>query len=223
VSLNSKPQTAPYQVSTTLRRGVTVRGRLVGSDDRAPDSAVLLCRSYIPYGYDLNGSQGKEVLNGEFELPGCDPEKRLELFFVDPGHQLGARVELPPDQIGQAPVTVRMQPCGIAKARFLHEDGRPAVKMWPVVQLILAPGVPFGSEEAAPAADVIFMANVDREHHNPPNLITDEQGRTTFVTLIPGAKYWTIGDDFRGHFRREFSVGTGQTIDLGDIAVASRR
>jgi hypothetical protein len=116
-----------------------------------------------------------------------------------------------------------MQHCGTAKARFVREDGKPVVKMWPVVQLILAPGVPSVSDEAATTADVIFMANVDREHHNPPNLITDEQGRATFVTLVPGAKYWTIGDDFRGHFRKEFSVGAGQMIDLGDVTVAGKR
>ena len=224
VALNLKPQAGPHELTATLRRGVTLTGRLVGPDGKAVASAIMLCRSYIPYGYDLNGKSGKEVRDGQFELPGCDPEKPVEIFFVDPKNQLGARVELKTGELGTKPVTVRLQRCGSAKARFVRENGKPVANLWPVTKMVLTPGGDlYDRDNTDPCADLAFLANVDPEHHNYPDLVTDAEGRATLQTLVPGAKHWIGGDDVRGHFHKEFTVDAGETIDLGEIKVRDKR
>jgi len=214
VALDLKPQAGPHQVAVTLRRGVTLTGNLVGPDGTPVQKAVMMCRSFLPYGYDFNGIGGKEITDGHFELPGCDPQKTAEVFFLDAKDQLGAKVEISPKENSGKPVTVRLERCGSAKARFLHEDGKPTPDEWPVVKLVLTPG-DFDLYSNNPCADVIFLANVDREHHNAPNLRTDAQGRATLMNLIPGAKYWVEGGGFE--FHKEFTTKAGEMIDLGDI------
>jgi RNA polymerase sigma factor (sigma-70 family) len=222
VKLSLKPQSEPYEVKATLRRGVTLTGRLVGPNGEAVQHAVMLCRSYIPYGYDLNSGKGaKEISDGRFELPGCDPEKRLEVFFLAPKSQLGARLELAAGTIGVGPVMVRLQPCGKATARFVRADGMPAPNIWPVTQLVITPGDTINFDRTKPVADLIFLANVDREHHNYPDLQTDAQGRATFMNLIPAATHWIEGSGPRARFHKEFTVGAGESLDLGEIKVGN--
>src|SRR5262249_9091629 len=142
-------------------------------------NAVMLCRSYIPYGYRQNGGGGKEMRDGHFELPGCDPDKAVEVFFLDPKNQLGARVEFAPGQIGPTPVTVQLPPCGSAKARFVNEDGQPIARLLPTTLLLLTPGDTSDSislDNKEPAADYVFLANIDRDHHGSRNLATDANG-----------------------------------------------
>ena len=45
----------------------------------------------------------------------------------------------------------------------------------------------------------------------------------TLQTLIPGATYWTVGDDVRGRFHKEFTVKAEEMLDLGDILVKMRQ
>ena len=83
LALNLKPQPGPHEVAITLRRGVTLRGNMVDPDGKPVQKAVMVCRSYIPYGYDFNGKGGKELNDGQFEVAGCDPEKPVEVFFLE--------------------------------------------------------------------------------------------------------------------------------------------
>jgi hypothetical protein len=66
-------------------------------------------------------------------------------------------------------------------------------------------------------SDQDFVSNFDREHYwNKP--LTDEQGRCTFPALIPGATYRLFAYDKSGNlFDKDFSVKSGETLDLGDI------
>ena len=72
-----------------------------------------------------------------------------------------------------------------------------------------------------PYADVIFMANLDREHHNSPNLATDKEGRATLLNLIPGVKYWVEHHGTTGSCHKEFTAQPGE-MDLGEIKLLAR-
>ena len=61
--------------------------------------------------------------DGRFELHGFDPEKATPAYFLD-ADTVGATVELSGKQAGEE-LTVRLQPCGRAKARFVGPDGKP--------------------------------------------------------------------------------------------------
>jgi hypothetical protein len=66
----------------------------------------------------------RPVQHGAFDLPGCDPDRAVPVYFLDVENQLGAVVELSGKQAGE-PVTVRLAPCGTATVRFVDGDGRP--------------------------------------------------------------------------------------------------
>jgi hypothetical protein len=81
--------------------------------------------------------------------------------------------------------------------------------------MVVTPGPPVGSSAVragALAADEDHLGRVDPVHYGS-GWIADAQGRITVPALIPGATYRiTAGSD-----RREFTVGPGETVELGDI------
>jgi hypothetical protein len=218
VALNLKPKSGPHEVAVTLRRGVTVRGRVVGPDGKPVARAELVCRNYIPSRHTLNGYFSRRVKEGRFELPGCDPAKAVQVFFLDTKNRLGAVVDLSGKQAGK-PVTVKLRPCGTAKVRFVDARGNPFPDVKPQIGVVLTPGVPFMSNQRGkPLAGVGYP---DRTRYRP-----DAQGRVTLPALIPGAKIWLSGVDGNNSyytFTKEFTVGAGKTVDLGDVVVKSQR
>ena len=54
-------------------------------------------------------------------------------LFLDPEHEWGATVEVSGKQAGED-LTIRLQPCGRAKARFVGPDGKPVVQHRPHVR-----------------------------------------------------------------------------------------
>ena len=102
--------------------------------------------------------------------------------------QLGATVELSGKQAGEE-LTVRLQPCGRAKARFVGPDGKPAAikQIYIYFQILMTPGGPAVGQIArgeSIAADGAFLPNVDPKHH-PNGMAPDADGRVTFDALIP--------------------------------------
>jgi hypothetical protein len=81
LALDLKPGAAPADVAVKLRRGVTVKGRVLRPDGKPLAEGVAVCRSYIPWGFEFG--QNLLVIDGDFELPGCDPEKAEPVFFLD--------------------------------------------------------------------------------------------------------------------------------------------
>src|SRR5262249_3710576 len=138
----------------TLRRGVTVRGQVLGPDGQPLPRAVLFCGGELLGGQTnvlrlswLDGDLGRAVLleGGRFELPGCDPEKTYRLFFLDAPREAGgdgrgsilnrplrdgagrrgAVVDVSARQAGGGPVTVRLAPCAAVEFRCPDARGRP--------------------------------------------------------------------------------------------------
>jgi RNA polymerase sigma factor (sigma-70 family) len=222
VPLNLKPQAGTHEVKVTLRRGVTIKGNVVGPDGKPVAQGVLVCRSYIPFGKSLNPARTKEVKDGRFELPGCDPDRPAQVFFLDPKNRLGATVELSAKKAGGKPVTVRLQRSGSATARILDKDGKPVAGMNVDVQVLITPGIPFAGSLLSPMliADTASMSMLDPARHG--DLKSDAQGRITFPTLVPGATCWLIGIRHNRtifDFKKEFKAEAGKTLDLGNLLV----
>jgi RNA polymerase sigma factor (sigma-70 family) len=222
VELNLKPQPGPHEIGIVLRRGVTLAGTLVGPDGKPVREAALVCRSYIPYGFSLNGVQARPVKDGRFELPGGDPDKPTQVFFYAAKEKLGAVVDLSPKEAQRKPPIVRLQPCGSATVRLMDTGGKPAVNTRAMLEFVLTPGIPFvdSLKQKGPVADTCYMSNLDPERHRDAR--PDAQGRITFPTLIPGATYLTIGQGpGRGIFNlnKGFKAEAGKALDLGTITV----
>jgi RNA polymerase sigma factor (sigma-70 family) len=220
VALDLKPQKGPHEVKVALRRGVTVRGKVVGPSGKPVPKAVLFSRVYLPFGLNMNPVPTKEVKDGRFELPGCDPDEPVEVFFYDAKDLLGGTVQLSPKDVKDKPVTVRLGRCGTATARLVDKNGKPVPHVRVQLQVVITPGLAFPGPPGrkGPVADHAFMGNLDPDRFN--GLRSDLQGRIALPALIPGATYWVIAESpSRGFYdlNKEFKAGAGQTLDLGDI------
>jgi hypothetical protein len=223
--LNLKPQQGPHEVQIVLRRGVTLRGKVVGPDGKPVTRGVLVSRAYLPGGMDFNKTSTKALQDGRFELPGCDPDKPVEVFFYDAKGPFGAVVELSAQHAARQPVTVRLQPCGTATARFVDMKGKPMANLQVIPKILMTPGISIVEERRSNKllADTAFLSSMGQECLN--DLRTDAQGRVTMPGLIPGATTWLIVQEpRRGHydFKKVFKVQAGQTVNLGDLRVPDR-
>jgi beta-lactamase regulating signal transducer with metallopeptidase domain len=222
--LDIKPGAATHEMALRLRRGVTVPGRVIGPDGSPIAEAFAMGRTYAPYDenrFDFmpfnGGGPRLKVRDGRFEIPGCDPDKPSPFHFLDVKNQLGATVEISGRSAATGPVTVQLQKCGSARVLLKDAGGKPLANHpadeFPVnMILIITPGADFGAEDKT-NADMEFQVNLDPERNR--HLRTGPDGRATFVSLIPGARY-----RFRGH---EFTAEAGKTIDLPDITVGGRK
>jgi RNA polymerase sigma factor (sigma-70 family) len=91
--LNLKPQPGPKGLTVSLRRGVTLKGQVVGPDGKAVTGAILFGPGelFSPQSpqiltvFNLSGINIPLVSvfkDGKFEVPGCDPDKTYRVSFL---------------------------------------------------------------------------------------------------------------------------------------------
>jgi hypothetical protein len=201
---------------------------MTGPAGETVNDAVILSRQQIRSDLSWGEYHFVQAHDGRFELTGFDPKQATAVYFLDAEHGWGARVELSGQQAGED-LTIRLQPSGQAKARFVGPDGKPAAipQIYIYCQFLMSPGSPtIGPIDRGDslAAEGAYLGNIDRKHH-PNNLTTDADGRVTLAALIPGALYrisdWsTVNVQGKGYqIRKDFTVKPGETLDLGEILV----
>jgi protocatechuate 3,4-dioxygenase beta subunit len=233
-ALDLKPGIDSQEVNLVVRRGPTVKGRVVGPDDQPVREAWMFSPVILdPTRWVSKSWSGRihgKVRDGRFEIHGLAPDSEVPVYFLDPWRKLGGVVKLSVKSAAGGPVTVRLEPRGAARARVVDPGGKPVAK--PLrdlfVNMVLIPGpVAFtaGNDKAGPlAAEEDDLPRVDPINY-PSDLIPDPNGRITLPVLIPGAPYRFI--DYtaavRGQtgpeVRKEFTVKPGETVDLGDIRI----
>jgi hypothetical protein len=221
----------PLEVAASLRPGVAIKGRVDGPEGQAVTDAYILTTLQLDtYSPKWGGGESHcrvKVRDGRFELHGLDPAGTTRISLLDPAHEWGATVELSGRRAGED-VTIRLQPCGKARARFVGPDGRPVATPPADYKFVATPGRHEFSRDPKHrtelAADSDFLVNIDRLHYwDFPR--TDADGRITLPALIPGALYRisdesTAGVPDKGYqVRRDFTVKPGETLDLGDILI----
>jgi RNA polymerase sigma factor (sigma-70 family) len=220
VKLDTSAQDGPKELAVTLRRGATVRGRLLGPDGKPVTRAVMLHRLHVTR--DLSWHFADEARDGVFEVHGLDPDRAVPVYFLDAEKQCGATVELSGKQAGEA-VIVKLALCGKATVRYVDGQGRPLAGYAAAPDIVVTPGA--SSDDAAAQAkgellaDAGSLTNLDR-HNYWDRLRTDAKGRITFPALIPGATY-RVGRYDRDRWlpHKEFTAESGKTIDLGDVTI----
>jgi hypothetical protein len=230
-----KPGGESRDVRVSLRRGVTVKGRVLGPDGRPVPDAWMIGR--ITTGRPLamlrawTGRQHGTALNGRFELHGLDHDTEIPVHFLDPKRKLGATARVSGKLASGEPITVRLEPCGTATARLVGPDGKPVagfdgLRRSTMIAMVVTPG-PMARGQArnsgALIADYASVAQVDPINYEKAPT-SDPQGRIIFPALIPGATYWiidysTVRDPDGAQVRKEFTVKPGETVDLGDIRI----
>jgi RNA polymerase sigma factor (sigma-70 family) len=222
VKLDVGPKGDVPDLFIRLRRGVTVRGRLLGPDGTPVAHAVVLHRLHIYH--DLSWHFATEARDGVFEIHGLAPEQTVNVFFLDARKRCGTVVPISGKLAGRE-ITVRLAPCGQARARYADDRGQPQANLQVSPEIVITPGRPLndrGPREGVLAADAGDLVNLDRYNYWG-NVKTDAAGRVTFPALIPGATYrlrrfdkdnWVV--------HKEFVAESGKTIDLGDVPMRSR-
>jgi Carboxypeptidase regulatory-like domain/Sigma-70 region 2 len=223
-----KPGSQSVEVDIVLRRGVKLEGRVVAPDGRPIQAAAMISRLFFPPGRrggstweTSHNSTGK---GGRFEVHGLDSETAVPVHFLEPKLKLGATARFSGKSAAGGPATVRLEPCGSARARFVSPEGKPLPGLpgsrLTRIRLVVSPG-PYPDSKSAVAsliANVGYLEAVDPTNYEPgPG--SDAQGRITFPALIPGATYRVYDRTAAFDLRREFNVKPGETFDLGDILI----
>jgi protocatechuate 3,4-dioxygenase beta subunit len=127
VFLDPKPGDNTLEVDVTLRRGETLKGRAIGPDEQPIENATMISRIILEGGEGgriwRSIYNGGAVRDGRFELHGLAPDTEVPVFFLEPRRKLGATIHVSGKSAAGGPVTVRLEPCGTAKARLVDPGG----------------------------------------------------------------------------------------------------
>jgi len=146
-------------------------------------------------------------------------------------HNLGAIALLSGKSAAGGPFTVRLQPCGAARARLVDLAGKSVRRSREsygshMTMMVVTPGPHHSSQAEADqgrlAADQDLAARFDPVHY-AKGLVTDDQGELVLPSLIPGATYriydGTMGEQAGPRLRKEFTVKSADSVDLGDVLI----
>jgi RNA polymerase sigma factor (sigma-70 family) len=237
VRVDVKPNADGQEVNVSLRRGVTVKGRVTGPDEKTVPNCVLFVSEHkLRFENTLHPMN---IRDGRFELRGLDPEKTYRLLFLahprpispvwtieaieefgqlwlrpllGPENKLGATVEVSPKQVKDE-LVVKLAPCGSARVRYVDADGKPLAKYPPWLQLVVTPGpaIHQALKDKVLAAEVVTLIG-----RFPEDIRTDAEGRVTFQGLIPGATYRlkkTMAEP-ENIVLKDFTVEAGKVAEL---------
>jgi hypothetical protein len=234
--LDLKPGVAAKEVQFSLRRGVTIKGQIVDPDGQPARDTWLVSRLIMrptPAAWKFwLGDHERSTGDGRFELHGLAPDAEVPVHFLDPKHKLGATAIVSAQLAVGGPMTIRLEPCGSARARLVDREGKPfvgTVYKW-LIMMVVTPGLPdtLANEQAGQlTADEAPLSQIDPINYQD-TLTTDADGRITLPVLIPGARYRFIDRTTsmtpRGpQIRKEFAVKPGETLELGEIVIDKPR
>jgi RNA polymerase sigma factor (sigma-70 family) len=207
IPFETKAGTEALDVMTVkLRRGVTLRGKLLGPGDKPAADALMVC---------WNHGTKVPVRDGVFELRGCDPEVTYPVYFLDARNKLGATARLSAKESGGKEVTVRLEPCGSAALRFVDKDKKllPAVR--PYFYMVARPGNNRPGDKDV-KADRDFASNVDGINYSGRMTAVDKEGYCVYPVLIPAATYQLLARDFKTI--KELTVKPGEALKM-DVVI----
>ncbi len=214
------------EINVVLRRGITVQGRVLAPDGQPTQETWMFSRIMLdpaPVSWRIWGvpSNYGTVRNGRFQVHGLDPDIEVPVYFLEPKRGLGAVAHLSGRSAAGGPVTIRLEPCGTAKARLVDSIGKPIAgyRGSRLIAFVVTPGS-FSSRpqdnDGRLAADVAGLSEMDPINFgNSP--VSDAQGRIAIPSLIPGATYRVF------RLSKEFTVKPGETLELGDVRIEKPR
>jgi RNA polymerase sigma factor (sigma-70 family) len=195
-------------VVATLRRGVTLKGRVETADGKPVASGFLISRHYLGSGWETH-SEFLPVRDGRFEIPGCDPNRTEPYWFWDHKSLQGAVAHLSGDDEA---VIIRLAPLGFASMRFVDDQGKPARVPGANVYLVVRPGAD-RQEPWDKDTPIRLTQNADFQGLQ----IDAAKGVVTAKALVPGATY--VVETYAGHASKPFTVPAGQHIRLPDVVI----
>ncbi len=227
VPIDAEGKKEPVEVSISLKKGVTLEGRVLDPEGKPVERGTLeTCFNVGVQAFRWGGNR-VPVTRGRFFLPGLDSDRVYPLVVIDSNRRWGAAVELPAKGNLKKPLTIQLAPCGAVRARVLDEAGKPVANYQLGLQIVLTKGR-YQSDFDGNVRDESLAADAGAPYLNgmwyQGEPATDAEGRITLPGLIPGATYRLLTTD-RGQISidssvlKDFSVGTAETRDLGDFTI----
>jgi RNA polymerase sigma factor (sigma-70 family) len=189
--LRLAPAAPPVECPIVLRRGITLRGRVVGHDGSPVASGVALSPTYIPEGTQLKGHP-LPVQNGRFEIPGLEPNSSMPVVFLDRQKKEGA-VAVLSARSGVEP-EIRLAPCVSSRVRIAGPAAKGAARI--STELVFRPG-PTANETFDTGEIAELAVGTDRILGADGRATKDKSGDFLLPNLIPGALY-TVRVDVPG-------------------------
>jgi hypothetical protein len=224
--INTEPDKPPQPVTIELARGVTLRRRVVRPDGQAA-AGKAYARSYLLHQDDIHSWLPPIALDeGVLEIPGFDAERSKPIFIFDPEGRCAAVVSPTASEVDLDDPPIRLQRFGAAKFRFVNDKGKALADFEPLPILIVTPGATpgFSRPDQPLSRESVMWQNVVRPAKVPK---TDADGRVTVNDLIPGATYRVLyvgevegAQDWTDGY--EFTVRSGETIDVGEVVIPER-
>jgi RNA polymerase sigma factor (sigma-70 family) len=201
--LNLKLQDGPKGLTLQVRRGVTLRGVVVGPDGKRVSDGTLILPGELRGTRDEDRGNcpvmpflpGTPLNDGRFELPGCDPDRTYRIYVLDavglasysmvPGYasleaNFGAMADISAAKAKGGEVTVRLQPCGAVAIRLRDAAGKPSPVL-PWVELEVVPDRGKLEGERGPVVEI--PKKVKAKAPPRPGAKGDEAGRLEMPKL----------------------------------------
>jgi RNA polymerase sigma factor (sigma-70 family) len=187
----------PAETDESLTRDVALqpakplKGKVIGPDGK-PLTGVLA--------YNLErGIVYQPLPDDTFTVKGVNPQRVRDLLFIDKERKHGAFLALKGEQ--KEPLTVRLEPCGVATGRLLDQDGEPV-------------------------AGAVVRLDVEGPYDSGPLKVkTDGKGRFRSEGIVPGQRHQArFGlPPFGQYLYKPFTLKSGESKDLGDERVKPKQ
>jgi RNA polymerase sigma factor (sigma-70 family) len=219
IACDVKPNSESLDVNVMLRSSKTVNGRVVGPDGQPIQDAWMISRVCLSPSSSAwlrwRGLHHGSVKSGQFEIHGLDPDAEVPVYFLDPHYKLGATADFSGKSAAGGSVTVRLQPCGTAKARLVDSSGKPisGYRGSHLISMVVSPSNSVSRYQEATLAMIDPINYADSP-------VSDALGRIAFPALVPGAPYHlAIFGKAGTQSGKDFTVKPGETLDLGDFVI----
>src|SRR5262249_34971130 len=142
----------PPEIPIALRPGATVAFRILGPDGQPARDVRVFSRAVLgesPASAVRVWSRPPDEVahHGRVAVHGLDPHTEVPVYFLQPEANLGATARVSGKMAAQGPITVRLEPGGMAMARLVGPDGRPVTGQprGVSITMVATPGPPIGS------------------------------------------------------------------------------
>jgi RNA polymerase sigma factor (sigma-70 family) len=191
--LDLKPTDKPVTFDLFLDPGRTLKGKLVGPDDKPVPGATAYGLSWQGTREGGRYSHAEVLKTADFAATSLDPNASYTLSFIHKERKLIGHVTVRGDAKG--PLSVHLQRWGVVAGRLVDATGEPLA------------GRPLQLRYPALAEPGMRLLEQSWQ--------TNGEGRFRVEGLLPGLKHELILG--KSHTFKDLSVGPGQTRELGDI------
>jgi beta-lactamase regulating signal transducer with metallopeptidase domain len=226
ITLNIPEEGEPKPVEIAVRRGVTLRARVVDPRGEPVHDLVAFYPGISACLIDV-WNQGQEFPDGIVKIRGADSEKTYRVWFVVPERKLGAVADMKFDPKAQEPIEVQLQPTASVHGKIATSTGPAGRGCQVYASLVLANDRKTLTDQDLFNEDLAeFYANIlGQRQMMLMNERPKDTGEFTIDTLIPGSTFYVTAAEPGGRSSQGPvpDLKPGEDRDLGTLVLKERK